>query len=192
MTNAEDPAQFANTDRSKRRPVSLRGFVSLPDGSSESALILDLSYEGCAIQTVLPLAAGQNVSLSLLRRGAIDAEVRWAADGKAGLVFKAEQPPATKPHQPRGAERLSLDADVTVRRLGKAKYRVRVLDLSPVGCKIDLIDRPALGEAMMVKFDGLEIVEAEVCWVEDFVAGLRFTRAFHPLVFELLAARLHG
>jgi len=192
MTIADDPAKFATADRSGRRAVSLRGIVALPDGSSEAAQILDLSYEGCAIETPMALAAGQQVSLSVLRRGAIDAEVRWADGGKAGLVFKAEQPPVSKTHQPRADERLSLDAEITVRRLGKAKYRVRVLDMSPAGCRVDLIDRPRTGEKMLIKFDRLEVVEAEICWVEGFVAGLRFTRAFHPAVFELLAERLGG
>ena len=190
MTMADDPAQFAAASRSERRPVSLSGFVVLADGSSDAARILDLSYEGCAIETAMPLAAGQRVSLSVLRRGAIDAEVRWAKGGKAGLVFNAEQPPETKTQQLRANERLSLDADVTVRRLGKVKYRVRVLDISLEGCRIDLIDRPRIGEKMLIKFDGLDVVESEICWVEGFVAGLRFARAFHPLVFALLAERL--
>jgi hypothetical protein len=34
------------------------------------------------------------------------------------------------------------------------------------------------------------VLDAEVCWVNDFIAGLRFDRAFHPAVFDLMVARL--
>jgi hypothetical protein len=43
---------------------------------------------------------------------------------------------------------------------------------------------------MLLKFDGLEAIEAEVCWVEGFVAGLQFDKPIHPAVFDLLLHRL--
>lgn len=43
---------------------------------------------------------------------------------------------------------------------------------------------------MLIKFDGIEALEAEVCWVEGFVAGLRFQQAIHPSVFDILLERL--
>jgi hypothetical protein len=42
----------------------------------------------------------------------------------------------------------------------------------------------------MIKFEGFEVLDAQVCWVEGFVAGLRFEKPFHPAVFDLLLARL--
>jgi hypothetical protein len=38
--------------------------------------------------------------------------------------------------------------------------------------------------------DGLEALDAEVCWVDGHVAGLRFERTIHPAVFDLLLQRL--
>ena len=51
-----------------------------------------------------------------------------------------------------------------------------------------IVDR--VGEQLMIKFEGIETVQAEVCWVEGFIAGLKFQRPFHPAVFDLLVARL--
>jgi len=175
-------------DRSERRPVTLRAFVMRENGSSSEVLILDLSYEGCGIETPLELWSGEPVKLSVLRRGAIDCRVRWCLDGKAGLVFEPEQP--EKMHWPRCSERITTSADVSLRRLGQSNRQVRVTDLSPEGCKVRLPHQPHVGEHLLVKFEGLETIESEVCWVEGFDAGLRFERPFHPAVFALLAERL--
>ena len=43
---------------------------------------------------------------------------------------------------------------------------------------------------MQVKLPGLETMEARVCWVDNFVAGLKFARPMHPAVFDLLLQRM--
>ena len=180
----------ASTERRERRPVSLRGFAVLEDGSTHEILVLDLSYEGCGIAIPAELKPGQAITLSVLRRGAITAEVRWCSAGKAGLVFEPEEQPA-KP-RPRQSERVSIDGQVTLRRLGRRNYQARIFDLSPDGCKAEMVERPGVGEHMLVRFGGLEALQAEVCWVEGPCAGLRFEKAFHPAVFDMLLERLKG
>jgi hypothetical protein len=176
-------------ERRERRPVSLHGFAVREDGSTMEILLLDLSYEGCGIETALDLAPGVAIKLSVLRRGAIEARVRWCKNGKAGLVFESEEP-APKQHWPRRFERTALTAEVSMRRLGKHTFRVRVFDASPDGCKLELVDKPRIDEHVLVKFDGLESLDAEVCWVEGNSAGLRFEKTIHPAVFGLLLERL--
>jgi hypothetical protein len=176
-------------DRRERKPVTLRAFVLREDGSSSEALILDLSYEGCGIETPAELRADERVKLSVLRRGAIECRVRWYRNGKAGLVFEPEKTIERK-HWPRCSDRIATSADVSLRRLGQNSRRVRVTDLSPHGCKVRLPHQPRLEEHLLIKFDGLEALESEVCWTEGFDAGLRFERPFHPAVFALLAERL--
>jgi hypothetical protein len=179
----------APIDRRERRPVSMSGYALFDDGTTAEILVVDLSYDGCGIEVPVELTAGQHVKLSVLRRGVIEADVRWYRGGKAGLVFRAE--PAPEAHcQPRVDERVSLTAEVRLRRLGKANFRVGLFDVSPHGCKVELVERPALGEHLLVKFAELEPLQAEVCWVEDFCAGLRFVKPMHPAVFELLVERL--
>jgi hypothetical protein len=185
---APDPAARTVSGRAERRRVRLDGHVLLAGGIAHEVTVTDLSYEGCGVETPAPLAAGQAVKLSVLRRGAIDAEVRWAADGKVGLVFpvRTDAPPP----RPRNAERVSVAAEVWLRRMGKGGYQCRIFDLSPDGCKVEMIERPRVGERAVVRFAGIEPLECEVRWVEGPNAGLKFERSFHPAVFDLLLARL--
>jgi PilZ domain-containing protein len=181
----------APADRSERRPVSLGGHAILADGSHHPIVVLDLSYEGCGIETSAPLEPGQPLKLSVLRRGAIDAVVRWTRSGKAGLAFTPPTAEA-KRHWPRRSERVSLTAEVILRRIGRSSFQVAATDASADGCRVQLVERPSEGERVLVKFDGLEPLEAEVCWLDGFTAGLRYARPMHPAVFELLVERLKG
>ena len=192
--NAPVPASAFGLEREgirrrERRAVAMRGYIVREDGKTSEILLLDLAYEGCGLQSGEELRPGEAVKLSILRRGAIDAEVRWCVGGKAGLVF-APDPQPDDSERPRRSARISTTADVVIRRIGRANYRVRVVDLSTHGCKVELVERPNVGEHILVRIDGLETLEAEVCWVTQDVAGVRFEKPIHPAVFDLLAERL--
>jgi PilZ domain-containing protein len=176
-------------DRHERRPVSLRALATRQDSSTAEILLLDLSYEGCGIETSIDLRAGETIKLSVLRRGTIKAHVRWCENGRAGLIFEPEKD-ASRKYSPRQNERISISADVSLRRLGQHSYRVKVSDLSPDGCKVDLVEQPRIKEHMLVKFEGLETLNSEVCWIHGYVAGLRFEKPIHPAVFDLMLQRL--
>jgi hypothetical protein len=88
----------------------------------------------------------------------------------------------------RRSERIALDAAVSLRRSGQLNYNVRAYDASLHGCRVEFIERPQLDERVWVKFDGLQPLEAEVCWVEGFAAGLNFVNPIHPAVFSRLVA----
>jgi hypothetical protein len=47
-----------------------------------------------------------------------------------------------------------------------------------------------LDEIVWVKFEGLDSLEAHVCWVEGSAVGLEFKRPVYSAVFEVLLARL--
>jgi hypothetical protein len=181
----------APVERRERRPVAMVGYALRDDGSSVEVMVLDLSYEGCGVETPVPLKPGEPLKLSVLRRGAIQCQVRWYADRKAGLVFDP-QPTAVPQKHPRKSQRVSIDAEVTMRRLGKINYRVRLFDASPEGCKVELVEKPRIGEHLLVKMPALECLDSEVCWMDGFTAGLRFEKAIHPAVFDLLLERLNG
>ena len=91
---------------------------------------------------------------------------------------------------PRKSLRVGLDAELSLRRSGQTNYRANVHDVSQEGCKVEFVERPMLDEIVWVKFEGLEALEAMVCWVEGFAAGLEFQRPVHPAVFNLLLQRL--
>lgn len=158
-------------------------------GISHAIQLVDLNYGGCGIETSIELKPGESVTLSILDRGSIPAEVRWFNDGKAGLDFAPAAKASRKPVE-RRTSRVPVPGEVGLRSPGRSQYRVRVLDLSTDGCKVELIELPSIGDPMLVKFDGLEVLEAEVCWVEGHLAGLMFNNRMHPAVLDLLLRRL--
>lgn len=178
-------------ERRVRRPVSLLGHATRQDGVVIDLTLTDLSYDGCAIDCPAALMAGEKLKLAVNRRGSIAATVRWASAGKAGLSFDAEPAAASAPVQ-RGHDRIDVEADATLRRVGKLRFKVRLFDLSPAGCKAEFVDRPSLGEQVRLKFDGMESIEGSICWVVGTKAGVRFARPIHEAVFALLLERLNG
>ena len=65
-----------------------------------------------------------------------------------------------------------------------------MFDVSPDGCRTEVVETPRMGEHLMVKFDGLEAMDSEVCWIDGKTAGLKFIRPMHPAVYDLLMQRL--
>jgi hypothetical protein len=100
------------------------------------------------------------------------------------------RPKSTESPTPRKSVRVGLTAEVILRRTGQPNYRVQVHDISPDGCKLEFVERPRLDELVWLKFEGLEALEACVCWVEDFVVGVEYERPIHPAVFQTLVDRL--
>jgi hypothetical protein len=91
-----------------------------------------------------------------------------------------------RPHRPRKSARTALKIAVEVRQPGNPKYRVFVHDLSPHGCKLDLVERPTLNQSILIKFAGLQALEAIVCWLDGFTAGVELKTPLHPAVFLML------
>ena len=91
---------------------------------------------------------------------------------------------------PRKSPRVSIAASVKMRRRGRHNFTVQVFDLSREGCKLEFLERPQLDETVWVKFDGLEGLEATVCWVEGTCVGTEFLRPIHSAVFDMLVSRL--
>lgn len=171
--------------------MNLCGHAILGDLSIVEVIVLDLSYDGCGIQVPVALKAGDSVRLGVLQRGVIDAQVRWYANGKAGLVFKPEADGDDDDrHRERQSRRVPLLADVTMRRLGKASYQVRAFDASTHGCRVEFVERPAIDELVRIRFEGLQPLDARTCWIHGHCAGLEFERPIHPAVFDLLVARM--
>ena len=154
-----------------------------------SVMVVDLSYDGCRISTPSILPVGQPFQISVLGLGKMPANVRWYSDGFAGLSFRPE-PIEIRSETPREHIRVPLKAEFLLRRAGRKNYWAVTADLSPSGCSVEFIERPAVGERHWVKFDGMDALEADIRWVDGFSAGLQFLRPIYPAVFELLLAKL--
>lgn len=57
------------------------------DGRRTSVVVLDLSREGCRLQTDQVLKIGERIELQVPKYGTFPAQVRWALEGEAGAVF---------------------------------------------------------------------------------------------------------
>lgn len=185
----DERAASSRPGRTNRRAVSLDAHLLRGSGEIANVELNDLSYDGCKIRTPVYLWQGEPLKLSVPRRGVIEAVVRWCTDGSAGLVFAPEPKPA-RAQTPRAEKRIKARGEVVLRRLGLPGFKVDIHDLSRVGCKIELIERPRIDELVTIKFEGLEPLEARIKWVEGFVAGALFDRSIHPAVFDLLRLRL--
>lgn len=93
------------------------------------------------------------------------------------------------PQSPRQSARVRISATVKLHRRDSESLGVKVFDLSPEGCKVEFLEPPRLDETVWLKFDGLELLQATVCWIEDRCVGVEFARPLHRAVFEMLAAR---
>ena len=176
--------------KSDRQRVELRGFAVRSDGEVVDLRVLDLSHDGCGIETDRRLNAGEEIKLSVLgRSGALKATVKWSDGRKSGLTFEVE-PEAQ--YVPRRADRTNFSAEVFLRRAGKLGFRVKTFDLSPLGCKCEFVDRPLIEETVWVKFDGLEALESDVCWLEGSTLGIEFKNPLHSAVFAMLLQRHPG
>ena len=174
-------------NREDRRTVELTAYLIRSNKQILDVKVIDLSYDGCAIRTWDELAAGEQVKLSVLGRGAINASVRWYKGRMAGLLFEPER--AVRPHWPRRSERIAVEGEALLRRPGRVNYRVRVFDLSRFGCKCEYIERPTIYERAWIKFDGLESLESTVSWIEGSEVGLFYRNPLHAAVFSLLLDR---
>ena len=189
VPKASSPRTSAANRRHERRTVDMRGYLIRAGGISHAIQLTDLNYGGCGIQASVELNPGESVKLSVLGRGCIPAEVRWYNDGSAGLDFEPAEKASRKKVE-RRTSRVAVPGEIGLRAVGRNSYRVRVLDLSTDGCKVEVVERPNVGDKMLVKFDGIEVLDADVCWVEGHTAGLMFQNRLHPAVLDLLLQRL--
>ncbi len=70
-----------------RRDVEFGAFAERVDGSEAVLTVSNLSYDGCQLRSEENFQIGERLKLNLPRRGQILAEIRWAAQGKAGANF---------------------------------------------------------------------------------------------------------
>jgi hypothetical protein len=181
------PQDLRHLPRAERRTVELKGYIVRENAQIVDITMVDLSYDGCAVSTLVPLKVGEKVKVSALGRGSTAATVRWYYGRKAGLLFETVR---KKTIWPREAERIEVYGEASLRRRGRLTYRVRTYDVTRFGCRCEFVERPSIGERVWMKFDGLQSLESNVCWVENSQLGLHFCTEVHPAVFDLIVAQL--
>ena len=71
----------------ERIATSSRTAAMSRDGRRRLVRLINLSRTGAMIANGDALATGERVTLQLIDHGEVEAEVRWAEDGRAGLHF---------------------------------------------------------------------------------------------------------
>ena len=57
------------------------------DGGTIAVVVLDISREGCRLETDGSLTVGERIELEVPKYGTYPAQVRWVAGNEAGVVF---------------------------------------------------------------------------------------------------------
>ena len=103
-------------------------------------------------------------------------------------LWQSEEP--GRPMRWRQGVRCKLRATVILRRSNCDKFEVEVDNFSRHGCGLSFVDEPTLDERVSLKFEGLELLGATVCWVRGRQVGLEFEKPLAEAVFQHLVDKL--
>ena len=73
--------------RAPRVDTNIDAELTDSDGSRMDVVVLDISREGCRLETDGTLKIGEKIELHVPRYGTFPAQVRWAIGNEAGAVF---------------------------------------------------------------------------------------------------------
>jgi hypothetical protein len=73
--------------RKDRVPVEVDAVIHRDDGSHASVKLTNVSDDGCRIETADDLRIGERLQIAIPRFGQVEAQVRWALPGSAGVKF---------------------------------------------------------------------------------------------------------
>jgi len=90
----------------------------------------------------------------------------------------------------RRTRRHPVKHEVGVKKLGGFGFQLPTRDMSPEGCRVELVEMVDAGERVIVRLPALEPLGAQVAWVQGANAGLHFQRPLHSAVFDQLIDRL--
>jgi hypothetical protein len=103
---------------------------------------------------------------------------RFAKPSTSGSTMPAD-------HDDRSEAREALAVEADIRTYNGMKWPVHVLDLSCHGCQISgCSELLRVGSFLSIKFATLTYLLAIVRWVDGDKAGIEFSQALHPAVFE--------
>lgn len=127
---------------------------------------------------------------------------RIAAAARAAEVTKATrteyvaaaapaEPAVSVEHERRSLDRVALDGEIIVRRIGGFNFEVALRDVSAHGCQVELVEACEVGDAIIARFPQLEPLGSRVCWTQGTTTGIEFQTKIHPAVFDHLLGRLN-
>ena len=94
--------------------------------------------------------------------------------------------------QSRSSARISLDAEVVIRRPGSSSQQVKICDLSKAGYSFEFVLAPRVDDRVWLRFPPLESIPGTVRRVDGLIAGVQFDRELHPAIFDMLVQRMRN
>lgn len=82
------------------------------------------------------------------------------------------------------AERAEVSLECEVRLGTRPWVRVQLDDISQAGFRIARLSGAKPGTPLRIRIPGLEILNAEIRWLQDEAVGCEFTGTLHVAVFE--------
>ena len=73
--------------RAPRVDTRIDTFLTDSDGNRISVVVIDISQNGCRLETSAMLRIGEKVQIEVPKYGTFPAQVRWALGNEAGAVF---------------------------------------------------------------------------------------------------------
>lgn len=89
----------------------------------------------------------------------------------------------------RRVKRASAKAPAAFRPRGRSRLGVALVDLSSLGCRIEIEDRILVGSFAWIILPTLESWYTRIAWVEGKTAGLDFDQPLHPAVADMIVRR---
>ena len=73
--------------RAPRVDTRIGTFLTDSDGNRMPVVVIDISQNGCRLETSAMLRIGEKVQIEVPKYGTFPAQVRWALGNEAGAVF---------------------------------------------------------------------------------------------------------
>ena len=91
----------------------------------------------------------------------------------------------------RRAPRLAISLEASLRERNRAAFAVSLVDLSILGCRIELSSDLEPGSWVWFKLPGLEARYSRVAWCRGCFAGIEFEEPLHEAVVDCLVGMEH-
>ena len=89
-------------------------------------------------------------------------------------------------HERRRAPRIALSLAASLRERGRTAVSVCLVDLSPLGCRIELGSDLEPGSWVWLKLPGLEARYSRIAWCRGGFAGIEFEVPLHEAVVDCM------
>jgi hypothetical protein len=90
----------------------------------------------------------------------------------------------------RRATRAMIDCQVEGRRPSEQRMPIRLRDLTPHGCRVEIAQLLKPDQRMWINLPGIEGLLSTARWADHCTIGVEFDRPMHVAVCDWLRARL--